>query len=56
LRDSDTVSKITISAPVELTQLDRGTCRLHDPYSLRNDFLPDAIPGNNGDTLLGTEV
>jgi hypothetical protein len=23
---------------------------------LRNDFLPDAIPGNDGDTLLGTQV
>ena len=51
-RDRDAVSQVAVGAPVEMGQLDVGARGLDDVHGLGDDLGADAVPGNNGDSLL----
>ena len=51
-RDGDAVRQVAIGAPVEMGHLDAGARGLDDFHGLGDDLWADAVPGNNGDTLL----
>ena len=55
-RDSRTVAKIAVGAPVEFAELNVGPRCLDGLESLGDDFLSYSISGNDGDTLSGRLV
>ena len=50
-RDRNFVGEIPVGSPVEVSQRQIGASSLDDAHRLRNDFLPNAIAGNNGNPL-----
>jgi hypothetical protein len=48
------VDEVTVGAPVEDGELDRRAAGTHHFECVRNNFLPDAVSGNNCDAFVGT--
>jgi len=51
-RDGDFIGEVTVGSPVERGHFDRGANGPHDIHSLRDDFLPDPVAGDYGNSLL----
>ena len=51
-RDGDSVAQIAVGAPVEIGQLHGGAGGLNDLHRLGDDFLADAVAGDDGDAFL----
>src|ERR1700674_4621216 len=52
--DGDAVCQIAVSAPIKLGCFDIRAGGSNDLDRFRDDFFPDAVSGNNGDTFLET--
>ena len=50
-RDGDAIYQIAICAPVKLGEFDVGSRGSNDLDGFRDDFFPDAVTRNNGDSF-----
>ena len=52
-RNRDAVAQVAVGAPVEIGQFNVGARGLDDLHRLGDDFLADAVAGDDGDALAG---
>jgi folate-binding protein YgfZ len=50
-RNGCAITQVAVRAPIEMSEFDRSAGGLNNIHSLRNDFLADAVSGNNSDAF-----